>query len=461
MATSEGTRLSSNSQLDPRWGVALRTADSPGFRNCPKLRAFLLYVCENTLLGQPDNIREQLIGSKVFGRPVDYNLREDNIVRVEARELRKRLETHFATDGRSEPFIIEIPKGGYVPVFRAADPPKSGAPEPAPDERSEIGEAALRTGSRRFTALVPVLVAGLLLSGGALAWMAMENVRLRQSPPHPAGAQSGAALADYSCYRDLLGALAGAQGRETLLVLSNPKVVLHVGLDLAPPAGTPPAPRIPVPKGMEEQLSSALNNLDRNRPYHFLIPSPTEYTGMGEAVSAFHLARLLQFLHTPVRLTQGRFLNWDHVHKQNLIVLGSPHINDWTYRNTMNSIFALERWGVGNPKPLPGESARYERSQGGQWPSGDGTDYAVIKMLNPPYDIRMLLLAGVSSASTAGAGEFFATPEKMKKVRDRIRAAVPTGPFPSTWEIVLRVEVRDGFPAETDAIAVRPAPGAR
>jgi len=40
-----------------------------------------------------------------------------------------------------------------------------------------------------------------------------------------------------------------------------------------------------------------------------------------------------------VRLTQGRFLNWDAAMKENLIVLGNPDINAWTHSNLLSSNF--------------------------------------------------------------------------------------------------------------------------
>jgi hypothetical protein len=60
--------LPSNSPADPRWELARRVVDSRQFRTSPKLSAFLLYACENALLGQRENVREQLIGSRVSGR---------------------------------------------------------------------------------------------------------------------------------------------------------------------------------------------------------------------------------------------------------------------------------------------------------------------------------------------------------------------------------------------------------
>ena len=155
------------SPLDPRWQLVQRVAASPYFSKGPKLRAFLLYVCENSLLGKPENLTAQLIGSRVFGRDPDYVPSEDNIVRVEARELRKRLTTYFAAEGRDEPVVIEIPKGSYSPVFlpREQIEPDSPLQPRTPDAEAE---AATISKGKRF--LVPALAGALALSIGIILW---------------------------------------------------------------------------------------------------------------------------------------------------------------------------------------------------------------------------------------------------------------------------------------------------
>jgi hypothetical protein len=73
------------------------------------------------------DIRWDVAQSAVFGRKADYSPGEDNIVRVEVRQLRKRLEEYFATQGKDEPVVILIPKGAYVPAALMTAPSK---PEP-------------------------------------------------------------------------------------------------------------------------------------------------------------------------------------------------------------------------------------------------------------------------------------------------------------------------------------------
>jgi hypothetical protein len=81
------------------------------------LRELLLYICERSIQNRLAELREQQIGCAVFGRKPDYNPGEDNIVRVEIRQLRKRLEEYFSTEGKDESLVIVVPKGAYVPAF--------------------------------------------------------------------------------------------------------------------------------------------------------------------------------------------------------------------------------------------------------------------------------------------------------------------------------------------------------
>jgi hypothetical protein len=95
-----------------------RIAASREFQRASRLRAFLAYVVDRKLAECPDEITEVLIGHRVFGLPIDYNPGDNSIVRTQARTLRDRLERYFRGEGVHEPVMLEIPRGGYVPVFR-------------------------------------------------------------------------------------------------------------------------------------------------------------------------------------------------------------------------------------------------------------------------------------------------------------------------------------------------------
>ena len=56
------------------------------------------------------------------------------MVRTEAGRLRRALERYYLVAGQADPVLIEVPKGGYVPMFsrRAApDAEMPAAEEPA------------------------------------------------------------------------------------------------------------------------------------------------------------------------------------------------------------------------------------------------------------------------------------------------------------------------------------------
>lgn len=108
-------------EQDPRWQLVLRIAESPALARARQLRQFLLYssrwVIENP--GKP--INEYDIALNVMGRRADFDAAHDNIVRVQATHLRRRLESYFASDGAGEELLVVLPKGSYAPQFLVAE----------------------------------------------------------------------------------------------------------------------------------------------------------------------------------------------------------------------------------------------------------------------------------------------------------------------------------------------------
>ena len=108
-----------------------RVAASRYVNRSARLRDLLLYLTTRVLDEDIDEIHEQEVGHKVFGRPVNYDTSSDNIVRVHASTLRKRLEQYFAEEGAGESLILEIPKGNYAPVFHVREHVQAEVPVPA------------------------------------------------------------------------------------------------------------------------------------------------------------------------------------------------------------------------------------------------------------------------------------------------------------------------------------------
>jgi hypothetical protein len=103
-----------------------------------RIRRFLQFIVEESLLGQPHRLKEYPIGLEVFDRREAFDPRVDSIVRVEARRLRNKLEEYYRTEGRDDHVRILLRKGSYMPVFEHRDFTGQGGSGPAPRRTVEI-----------------------------------------------------------------------------------------------------------------------------------------------------------------------------------------------------------------------------------------------------------------------------------------------------------------------------------
>ncbi len=87
------------------------------FQHAGRCKQFLRYVVEHKLDGEQDKLKERTIGTEVFQRPVGYATGEDPVVRVQAGEVRRRLEQYYQEMPQPSPLRIELPVGSYSPVF--------------------------------------------------------------------------------------------------------------------------------------------------------------------------------------------------------------------------------------------------------------------------------------------------------------------------------------------------------
>ena len=106
-----------------------RLLSDPNFRATDRNRRFLRYVSEKLLEGNAKRIKAYAIAVDVFGRPADFDPGLDPIVRIEATRLRASLAHYYDGMGGDRSVRIELPKGGYQPLFirrpaAIADPPR-------------------------------------------------------------------------------------------------------------------------------------------------------------------------------------------------------------------------------------------------------------------------------------------------------------------------------------------------
>jgi TolB-like protein len=97
-----------------------RVLASPTFARNDRQSRFLRFIVERHLEGKDQELKESLVAVNAFGRSPGYDPKQDPIVRTEASRLRARLSEYYLGEGKEDPLVIELPRGGYVPVFKRA-----------------------------------------------------------------------------------------------------------------------------------------------------------------------------------------------------------------------------------------------------------------------------------------------------------------------------------------------------
>lgn len=421
---------------DPRWQLARRIAASGILGRSQRLAAFLLYIVDRHIHDRADEITEQQIGVLVFGRAEGYDANDDNIVRSYARNLRKRLDEYFATEGKEETLLIEIPRGGYAPAFslRTVEAstyteglviPEATAlasteadvcaqiPDPE-DERispSSLMEAVSvlvgretaeeRRAPRRY-GMVLVLCIGLALG---LSLSSLHPLRLlKRLEASPAEEVS-----------NRLWSQLFSGDRDTFIVPSDDGLIIMQGLT-----------ERPVP--LADYISGNYRmNLRTDR-----VPGAPEllklgrrrYTSVVDLEFVAHLEQLDQVVPSRAIVRYARNLHMDDLRVGNAILIGSDEANPWIelFQPRMNFRFSInpgseKQSGIVNMRPRPGENAIYGT------PGPDHTYGLIAYLPNLTSTGHVLIVAGLNTAGTEAAATFLLTPSLMMPMLQRARAA--------------------------------------
>lgn len=105
---------------------------SSAFRGSKRCQDFLQYAVDRAIEGDKESLKERSLAVEVFGRGSSADLGDDSVVRVGAREVRKRLAQYYATDGAADALRIDLPAGSYVPTFQCPQNPAPPAPPAQP-----------------------------------------------------------------------------------------------------------------------------------------------------------------------------------------------------------------------------------------------------------------------------------------------------------------------------------------
>ncbi len=389
-----------------------RVANSPTFQKSPRLREFLVYVADCTTNDRLEDTREQQIAVNVFNRKADYNSGLDNIVRVEARSLRKRLEAYFATEGKNEPIVISMPKGSYSICFESR--PQS-FDDPAPVEISYPAkiEAALPSGYSRWLSTASWLGVIALVIVAAVFWQAKraEKGALRTTPP---------LILPFSALMEAT--------KDTYIVTSDSSLVLIEELG-----------------GRQVSLDDYITGrymadiealaLDPVRQDVIRLLLKRRYTNAAETGIA-------------ARIIQGNSGAAQH------IILRSGHgvqLFDLKYLD------AILFGSVTSNPPRAGEQTVYSMTT---FPGESGSAYATVAFLpNVNGNGHVLLIDGTTAEGTEAAGEFIIDPKRTTAAL-KAMGIDPTGP-PRYFEILLEAKAIAGSASQSRILASRLIPDIR
>jgi hypothetical protein len=441
-APTEGR--SDQPSIHERRALIERVAASAQFRRSARLRDFLLYVGGQSLKQGCPEIHEQEIGAKVFGRSSSYDRSQDNIVRVTATELRKRIELYFASEGAHEMLVLEIPRGGYKPIFRRrpleiqneltvhqdrtqpiAIPPRETRPA-SPSGQSKLGHAA-------WAIVCAALAVTCIL-------LIQQNRTMRKALNPWEGKPTVAAFwGDFLRYH-----------QQTDVVL--PDDSLSVIEDLV---------RRPISLGdylnrnyMREIQSS---NLSPERKFDLDQIFSHNLVTFGGVRAAQQILAMVPGPST--NLTLSRYYVADSIKRNNVILIGGKKANPWVhlFDEEINFVTDFDNSGsqafVANLHPKPGEQATYTVS----YDPNAIVGYSVIAYLpNPSHTANVIVLAGTDSDATSAAAEFLTSEDQLSRLLTNL--SFQKLPY---FEVLLKISRLSGTSFNAVVVASRTYPALR
>jgi hypothetical protein len=419
---------------DVRWELAQRVAASTLFKKSPRLRQFLLFVAERSVAGHAADISEYEIGWKVFERGPNYNPVDDSIVRSAARQLRAKVKEYFETEGIGESLILEIPKGGYAPVFTERE--HMAAPVILPPV-APPADKKLERELQRWRILTAALAAGIL------AWVAFGMFGIWKNSAIASAAKRGETIASTVLTKD-----------QTTHV-----VVGDFGLAYASEATQHP---LSVAEYANRSYPTLAQGTVVGPPLQRIWDGLTTgtMTSFPEVSIAGAILRLSGEEGKKAVVQHSRQLSAQDFRSANMIVIASPlgcpwiHLLDdklnFQYRRTYNHSY------VGDPEfvnlhPQPGEKATY---------SADasilrfGMSYAILaRVPNLSRTGKILLIYGFQTSGAQAVGEYATDPRAAAELA-RIFGVRHASELPD-FEVLLSSDSMASTPLNVRVVAHR------
>ena len=396
-----------------------RILSSSVFRGSKRCHDFMNYVCTKATHGAAETLKERTIALEVYGRPTHEGFTDDNIVRVGAREVRKRLALYYTGEGADDPVRIHLPTGSYVPTFsydyrsvpvhaesshaevRAAEPDSSAS-----------SKANLSTRSTRlWMAAVAVVVVAIL---------AVALIRFRQTP-----------TGFESFWKPAFDSPAPA-----LLVMPHPIVYQPSARALLLDMQTNGKPDLAVSRAIHlppEQLGGA-----------DFVPVFNQYIGFGDAVAAVDAYSVFANHGRSAQLRLADKVEFNDLYGSTVVLIGGSFANRWTAEVTKNLRYQFRFENQSKPWIVDTQSDK-------KWGLASITDdrrtvedYVLICRIPQAQTGKlMVIVAGLAVFGTEAGGRILSDPKLLEPVLKEL----PNGWANHNLEIVMKVEVVGEGPA--------------
>jgi hypothetical protein len=384
------------------------------FRGSHRCQTFLQYVVTKTLEGEGQFLKERTLAVHVFGREATDDLSDDSIVRVGAREVRKRLAQYYIDQGAKDPLRIELPAGSYIPSFQwhvVAPVAEAGIAPPAePPPRIRLG--------RKVLILSATVLAACLIA--AIVWRATSTPRSAFDTFWQPAFQENAPL---------------------MIGIAHPIVYLPSlrAQRLDEERNGYPNPPIQRPMNVPPDL---LNGSD-------FTPIVNQFVGVGDAETAIRVSSLFTQRHAAARVRLASRLDFNDLRSSGTVLIGA-YTNRWTMDLTRNMRYRFEYNAAGKPCIAEG-------SIGCRWTlttkADDGRsaeDYILLCRLPHSVTSRFIVVcAGLNVYGTEEAGRIISDPDSLTPILRQL---------PKHWadrnlEMVLHVAVVGDAPAQSELVS--------
>ncbi len=422
--------------------------NSPTFQPSKRGQQFLSYVVHHSLDGNHDRLKERTIGVDLFQRPVGYATGDDPVVRVQAGEVRRRLEQYYQANPNSTEVRIELHVGSYTPEFKWVRHEEQVDQVPSPQAGVESQESTHRVANGEE--LPPAdahLPAAAGRDQGRHKW-------LRSAVPAVGLVLLAAlVLTGSSIYR--------ARTQNSILqkfwapALSSPEPIL---ICLAKPAVYRPSVKLyqrhsknpEVFLGQFARLTQKPElGPDDKLTWSDMEEYPDYGLASGDVYTAIGLSSLFGQIGKKNQVRIGGDYSFEDLRSSPAVVIGAFN-NRWTMQLTSTLHFRFV--DEGNESLI-----REEGPSGKRWRSKDDAngkaieDYAVVtRLLNSTTGQFVVVAAGIKSYGTQAAGEFVSNPQYLQAAFKTISPG---------WEgknvqFVLRTTVTDGLPSPPEIAGV-------